>query len=114
MVADLPLDYMHMFCIGVMRKLFYLWFRGALTYRLCARQSTVLSERLVKISSYVCREFARRPRGLAELARLKATELRQFLIYTGPYVPRGVLNDDAYKNFLYFHYAIRALYYNLR
>lgn len=45
-------------------------------------------------------EFAQQPRGLHELDRWKATEFRQFLLYTGPVVLKTVLSPERYKHFL--------------
>ncbi|KAK0148197.1 hypothetical protein N1851_012082 [Merluccius polli] len=55
---------------------------------------------LPALRNYIPSEFARRPRALAERCRWKATELRQFLLYTGPVVLRGVLQPQIYDNFM--------------
>ena len=54
-------------------------------------------------------EFSRKSRSLAELARWKATELRTFLLYTGPVVLLNELPTRLYNNFLIFHTAIKIL-----
>ena len=45
-------------------------------------------------------EFARHPRSLEELERWKATEFRQFLLYTGPVVLRKIVPKKIYEHFL--------------
>ena len=45
-------------------------------------------------------EFARQPRGLDEVKRWKATEYRQFLLYTGYLVLEGVLSRESYNYLL--------------
>ena len=49
--------------------------------------------------------FARKPRGLEEIDRWKATEYRQFLLHTGKVVLHNVLNPELYNNFLYLDVA---------
>ena len=45
-------------------------------------------------------EFSRQPRSLKDLDRWKATEFRQFLLYTGPIVLQDIISDNAYEHFL--------------
>ena len=54
-------------------------------------------------------EFMRKPRSLDTLKRWKATELRQFLLYTGPVVLLNNIDDDRYLNFLALHTAFVIL-----
>ena len=55
------------------------------------------------------KEFVRKPRSLFEWQRWKATEFRQFLLYTGLVVLHEKLSDAVYKNFLRFSVGIRLL-----
>ena len=109
MVSGFPLDYMHLICLGVMRKLFMLWLKGPLTCRLSSQNIAKLSQRLTDARSHVPLEFSRRPRALRELDRWKATEFRQFLLYTGPVLLKGILNNAIYHNFLLLSVGIHIL-----
>lgn len=111
MVSQFPHDYMHLVCLGVMRRLLDLWFgsSGPLRCRRSGRDMQEISEKLVSLKAFVPVEFARKPRSLAERLRWKATELRQFLLYTGPLVLRGVLPEEMYNNFMLLSVAISIL-----
>lgn len=52
------------------------------------------------LREHVSREFARKPRGLAELDRMKATKFRQFLLYTGIIVLHKVVARSCVRAFL--------------
>ena len=83
MVKCFPLDYMHLVCLGVMRKLLWAWKRGSYQSRLRASEIDEISKFLVFICPFISCEFARKTRSVKELARWKATELRLFLLYVG-------------------------------
>lgn len=100
MVSGFPLDYMHLVCLGVMRRLLHLWLKGPLACRLSGLQVKNLSEKLLKIRKCVPVEFARRPRSLNEVDRWKASEFRQFLLYTGPVLLKDFLHTAVYQHFL--------------
>ena len=65
-----------------------------------ANKKKQISDRLEVMNGLLPSEFARQPRPLSELERWKATEHRQFLLYTGPVVLRGVVSTELYKHFL--------------
>lgn len=63
----------------------------------------------MSLSGKLPSEFARQPRPLSELDRWKATERRQFLLYTGPVVLKKVLHKNVYEHFLCLTVAISIL-----
>jgi len=73
------------------------------------RYISVISARLNILRKYCPSEFAKRPRSLDSYSKFKATEFRQFLLYTGPIVTYGLLNKQLYAHFLFLHAAIRIL-----
>lgn len=109
-VKTVPLDYQHLVCLGVVRKLINLWIRGSVKiFRLPSRSVHQLSRNLISIKYYFSSEFARKPRSLQHLKNWKATELRSFLLYSGPVVLKSILPDVYYNHFLCLHVAISIL-----
>ena len=110
MVSSFPHDYMHLLCLGVVRRLLDSWIApGPLLCRLSSHQMQLISNELVGLRSFIPMDFARKPRQLSERLRWKATELRQFLLYTGPVVLRNVLSASVYNNFMLLSVAIFIL-----
>ncbi|CAG9771293.1 unnamed protein product [Ceutorhynchus assimilis] len=106
-VLDIPLDYMHLVCIGVVKKIISFWIKGPLQVRLSAAKVNIISKSLIQMKPFIVREFARKPQELQCYSNWKATELRQFLLYTGPVVLYQVLPPTLYYHFLSLHIAIR-------
>jgi len=111
MVSQFGLDYMHLVCLGVVKRLLLYWKGpiGPLHVRLGRQSILQLSTKLLHVKEYVPREFARRPRAFTELPRWKATEFRQFLLYTGPIILSGILPEPLYRHFLLLSVAIIIL-----
>lgn len=109
-VSHIPFDYMHMICIGVVKKLIKLWISGPFKTRcLSSNKIKSVSKSLLNIRHFIPKEFARRPREIQDFAQWKATELRQFLLYTGPVILQKELNSVIFSNFLTLHIAVRIL-----
>lgn len=68
------------------------------------------SARLMTIKAFIpSRYFARKPRGLDEVERWKATEFRQFLLYTGKIALKRILHPYLYQHFMKLSVALSML-----
>ena len=105
MIKSFAIDYMHCVLLGVMRKLLWLWIKGPLSTRIGRLNIERISVALGGLVDFIPDDFARKPRSLEELARWKATELRQFLLYTGPVVLKEIFKEGSLKCF-YDHFLI--------
>lgn len=110
MVKQIALDYMHVVCLGVTRTLLNAWVKKkGDQFSLTSWKVEMLSNSLVNIRACIPSEFNRKPRALKDLDSFKATELRQFLLYTGPYLLKQILTPERYHHFLNLSVAIRIL-----
>ena len=92
--------------LGVVRRTITTWLRGPLSCRLLTRKVIEASEVLERLRSYTPFELYRKPRGLADIDRWKATEFRQFLLFTSPLVLQKFLPEALYKHFMLLHVAL--------
>lgn len=104
MVSQFPIDPMHLFDLGVMRKILNL-----LVQKMNSTDKEILSNKLLSIIGYIPQEFGRKPRTLDELRRWKAIEFGQFILYSGIVVLKDIISDDVYYHFLLIHCAYRLL-----
>lgn len=109
MIKQFPLDYLHVVCLGVVKKLMKMWIHGDIASLLPSCNINKISSRLVKISKTQPDEFQRRIRPLSEMSHFKGTEFRTFLIYAGPLVLKYILPIEKYNNFLLLHVGIMIL-----
>ena len=109
LVDHFPYEYMHLICLGVMKKLFTLWLTGSLNVRLRAASIEKISSIFKEMRTCVPWEFQRKPRSLKEFKRFKATELREILCYYGPVAFKADLKKHVYEHFLTLHVAVRIL-----
>jgi len=108
-ITQIPLDYLHLVCLGVTRKLFRQWIKGKLPYRLKSRDSILIGDRLNSFRSHFSSDFPRKPRSILHIDHYKGTEFRALLLYSGVVALRGVISAPQYKNFLCFHTAMYIL-----
>lgn len=107
MIKCFPGDYMHLVCLGVMKRMLKFWIEGnvyevKLPYRDIKKLSTLLKQ----AAETQPNDFARKIRSVDVIKFWKATELRTFLLYTGPVVLKEILAPAVYKNFIALHCAI--------
>lgn len=108
MIFSIPLDYMHLCCQGVMKKLLLMW-NELMPFKLKPSVLKKVSRRLRKLSVYIPDDFNRKIRDLNYLRQWKATEFRQFLLYVGPVVMKGILSDSKFEHFVLFHVSVYIL-----
>lgn len=113
MVKQFPMDYMHVVLLGIMRMLLKAWSKEKKKpYSISSKKLRYLNTRLITTRNDVPYEFNRKPRSIQELDRWKATELRMFLLYTGPIVLKGLLDTERYNHFLSLSFGINMLLQN--
>ena len=108
-IQQFPIDYMHLVCLGVVKRLMLSWKEGSRTCKLSPMQLSQISEKLRTFNGKIPFEFARQPRGLEDLKRWKATEFRQFLQYTGCLVLKDVVSSEVRNHFICLSLAMRIL-----
>lgn len=111
LVKQTVFDYMHLVCLGVMEKIFLAIINGkyASSAKISSSSAKILSDRLELMKQFCPKEFARKPINIAKHRTFKATEHRQILLYTGPVIFLGLMNEAMYLHFLLLHSAIRIL-----
>lgn len=108
-VTCFSLDYMHLVCLGVVRKMILLWIKGPINIRYPSWKIKQISKHIEDIKVNMSCEFARKPRKLDEVNRWKATEFRTFLLYIGTILTKPVLTDEHWKHFFGFSIAMLIL-----
>ena len=98
MIKSFPLDSMHLCCLGIMRRMLFLWFRSLEPCRINSGIYSSICSHLISLSSYCPREFTRQPRSLKYLERWKATELWQFILYIGTVVLKDKISKEIILN----------------
>lgn len=104
---NLPPDYMHLVCLGVMRKLLNNWLKFGT--KIPPHRRSEFGEVVREYGLALPKEFKRKVRHTTHLDRWKATEFRNFLLYIGPVALRNFLNEECYKHFLLLHFSIYIL-----
>ena len=109
MITAFILDFMHLCCLGIMKKLISFWLSGDLKFRLGVSMRSELGRRMEFFKKQVCSEFQRKPRSTKYYPKWKAPEFRLFLLYCGPIVLKSILSKKLYKHFLLLYAACRIL-----
>lgn len=108
MVSGFALDYMHLVCLGVVRRLIAYWRKGP-GVKLSRANIDAISSCQNSLRNHVPSVFQRRPRSLEEADYWKATEFRFFLLYGGMIVLKDNISEDRYQHFMFLSLAMRIL-----
>lgn len=110
LVTQMPLDYMHLVCLGVVRKLLRLWTKGSnCPHKLSQNIINRISANFLSFKAYLPKHFQRRPRVLAEIDNFKATEFRTIMLYTFYPAFLTIIPLRYFKHFLLLHCAMFIL-----
>ncbi|CAH1099393.1 unnamed protein product [Psylliodes chrysocephalus] len=107
MVSMFPIDYMHCICLGVVRKMLFIWKSGNRSVRLNEKYN-LLEKKIKELGNCWPIEFNRKPRSLQYLDYWKASELRQFILYVSPLL-YDILPEHMFCNLMLLKYAVTIL-----
>lgn len=63
-IYQVPIDYMHCVCLGIVRRLVWFWVKGKRNVRLDDDRNQTLSQTLINMKQFIPCEFARKPRSV--------------------------------------------------
>lgn len=110
LVTRVPFEGLHSVWSGNVKKVLSAIMEGKFGVRkLSVRKQTILDARMEQLQDYCPSDFNRRPNKLTAFNSFKATEFRQFALYTAPSVLKNVLEDDQYQHFLILHVVLRLV-----
>uniref|UniRef100_A0ABD2WA48 Uncharacterized protein n=1 Tax=Trichogramma kaykai TaxID=54128 RepID=A0ABD2WA48_9HYME len=106
-----PFEIMHLVYLGLTLKHLEAWINGKYGYvaKLSKLFSEELSRRYESLKEYCPYDFARQPRSLLKLGKLKATEFRHFLLYASSAVCKDVITNDHLLHLRFLVIAMRTL-----
>lgn len=112
MIGGFPRDILHLGYLGINKKLISFF-----TYKPTANKSGKLSHwqvtqiniRISKILEVFPSDFNRKCRPINECKYYKATEHRSCLLYWGPVVFKGIMNQVNYNHYVLLHTAISLI-----
>lgn len=124
MVTQFPLDVMHLIDLGLGKLIIRAFFLNEIKElyfptrpsttstqnKYVAQLAAAMSVRHEHFESFCPDLFARKPRPLNEYVDFKATELRQFLLYTGIVLIKENANPEAFAHFLCLSLGYRTLF----
>jgi len=116
LVSSIPLDYMYLCCLEIMKRILHSLVKGTLvpssynsSVRLSRDQINVINNRMKTVVKWMSSDFSRIPSDINDFHFYKATEFRQILIYTGPYLFKSILSRTVYKHFILLNIFMRLL-----
>ncbi|VDP94646.1 unnamed protein product [Echinostoma caproni] len=97
MISVFPTDYMRAVCLGLMKRLIFVWQETGNNRRppIGTSMWQVAQYRLMLAIKSVTCEFSRRCRSLNNGEFWKATEYRQFMLYLGPVILHHILPSEV-------------------
>jgi len=108
-ISYTPLGYIHLLCLGVVKKIVFLWMKRPFSVRISSRSVNKISHLLILLRHSTPKDFVRRPRSLRDIKLWKAVEFRNFLLYTGPVVLKHILRKEIYNHLITLHVATTIL-----
>ena len=108
MIRDFPIDPMHLLYLGVMKHILVNLLQGS-DNKISPLKIKRLNKIMINIGKFTPDDFARKSRSFEDLNKFKATEFRQFLLYTGPVALRHIIPTEYYNHFMTLHVAIKIL-----
>lgn len=104
-VKKQPIDYMHIACLGVMKRLLDKWIAKVPNFVMTVNDIT---DKLKDF--WPTFEFKRKYRNLSQISSYKACEYRAWLLYHGPAILCQVLPYEMFQHFCLLHHAMRKLF----
>lgn len=99
MIEAFPLDYLHCVLVGVEKWI--LEHTCNAPKSLSTRDHKIIEQRINTFKSKQPREFQRKLRSFVEeLAWMKGTEFRTYLLFVGPLLLRGIISEEKIANLL--------------
>jgi len=95
LVKQIPYEYMHAVCSGIMRMLLMVWVISSVFLKNKAQ----VSSRLILANAFCPIEFQRWPDVIEKVSRWKASQFRVFALYTGVFALRGILTEKCFRHF---------------
>lgn len=117
MVSHFVLDYMHLTCIGIMKRLLLRWKNSKPNCKKCHLspcQKTLLDNKLSVLSKHIPSDFPRKFEStFMHISHWKATEYRLMMVYVGAVLlAEKFFPEQYYQNFLLLLAAMRVLLSN--